>query len=613
MNPADASEPNRPADLTALRKELEDLRGALQVERARLDAERAVHAQSLNASQARLASLLSLSADWVWEQDEAGRLTYVSDGAAVATGRPLQQLLNRRRQDFEGFECDEGVRLRYETALARHEPFRDVVYGIAARDGSTRYLRISGEPLFDDVGRFIGFRGVGSDVTATVRAERQWAQMARFDLLTELPNRAHFIDELERAIARARRSQTSFALCFVDLDGFKQINDTLGHAAGDEVLRVVAQRLKAQLRESDFVARLGGDEFVALLPGESAPAGLATVGRKLLNAIAQPIDHPARALQVSGSIGVALYPTDSEDSKALVEQADAAMYQAKQEGKNRVCFYTQDLARLAARQFALELDLRQSFSAGGFELHFQPRFEIASGTLCAMEALMRWNHPQRGQIPPSEFIALAEQRGMILMLGRWVLDAACRQLRRWRDAGLSPPRCALNISAHQIGADTLLDDVGAALARHQIEPASLELEFSESMITALRGRSHVVLQRLHDLGVQLSIDDFGIGTSSLALLGKVPAHRLKVDQSLVGHLPEHEALGITRAAIALAHGMGLRAVAVGVETADQLETLRQLGCEEAQGYLLGRPMPADAFAAQLSRQAPAAAAKSAWR
>lgn len=598
MSPPDSHPQPPPAD--ALQRELETLRAELRNQQARFDQALQVRTESLHASQARLSSLLSLSADWIWEQDAQGRLTHVPEGALRATGRPLGDLLHRRRQDFDGFECEEAMRARYDEALARREPFRDIVYGLRGRDGLLRFLRISGEPFDDAEGRHAGYRGVGSDVTATVAAERQLALLARFDPLTQLPNRAHFIDELDRAIARARRSQGVFALCFIDLDGFKEINDTMGHAAGDEVLRLTATRLKSQLRESDFVARLGGDEFVVLLLGESQAAGLDTVGRKLLTAIGEPIVLGERTPRVSGSIGIALYPADSDSAQALIEQADAAMYLAKQEGKNRMRFYTGELASAVARQFALELDLRQSFAAGGLELHFQPRVELASGRLCAMEALVRWEHPQRGQIPPSEFVALAEERGLILMLGRWVLDAACRQLRRWHDAGLSPPRCAVNISSHQVSADTLLADVTSALERHRIEPSWLELEFSEGLITALRGRAHALMQQLRDLGVQLSIDDFGTGTSSLALLGRLPVHRLKVDQAFVGDLPSHEALGITRAAIALAHGMGLRAVAVGVESAAQLDTLRALGCEEAQGYLLGRPMPADAFAARLS-------------
>jgi EAL domain-containing protein (putative c-di-GMP-specific phosphodiesterase class I) len=295
-----------------------------------------------------------------------------------------------------------------------------------------------------------------------------------------------------------------------------------------------------------------------------------------------------------------MYPEDSTQAGHLMEQADAAMYLAKQEGKNQVRFYTGELARTVARQFALELDLKETFTRGGLELHFQPRSRLDDGRLSGMEALVRWNHPQRGLVPPAEFVALAEERGLILQLGRWVLDAACRQMRRWLDAGLTPPPCALNLSAHQLGSDALFDEIRHALERHGLQPACLELELTEDVVTAQHGRADALLHRLHALGVHIAIDDFGIGTSSLAMLRRVPAHALKVDRTLVGRLPEAEALAVTRAAIALAHGLGLKAVAEGVESQGILDTLRELGCDEAQGYLLGRPMPADAFAARLA-------------
>ena len=582
-------------------EEMASLNEALRQERDLLETRVAERTEALRLSEARLASLVSLSSDWVWEQDPKGRLTYLSEGAMVAAGMPLSTVLGRRPQDLEGFECDERTVIRYLQALSERRPFRDIVHGIRGGDGSLRFCRISGEPVLDAQGQFAGYRGVGSDVTAATLASRQLALLARFDVLTGLPNRAQFIEELDRAVARARRSNGHFGLCFIDLDGFKQINDTHGHAAGDEVLKATAARLRAELRESDFVARLGGDEFVALLPGKASPAGLSLVGDKLLHAIAQPIAFQDRELQVHGSIGIALYPDDSTQARHLVEQADAAMYLAKQEGKNQFRFYTGELARTVARQLALELDLRQSFSSGGLELHFQPRVHLGSGAMSGMEALVRWDHPQRGPVPPSEFVALAEERGLILQLGRWVLDAACRQLRRWRDAGLQPPRCAINLSAHQLVSDVLFDDVRNALERHDIEPSALELELTEAMITAQHGRADALLARLQGLGVHMAIDDFGTGTSSLSLIHRVPAQSLKVDRSFVGRLPDDEAMGITRAAIALAHGMGMRAVAEGVESAQQLETLKVLGCDDAQGYFFGRPLPADAFAAHLRR------------
>jgi EAL domain-containing protein (putative c-di-GMP-specific phosphodiesterase class I) len=247
----------------------------------------------------------------------------------------------------------------------------------------------------------------------------------------------------------------------------------------------------------------------------------------------------------------------------------------------------------------MELDLRQSFSVGGLELHFQPRIELASGRMSGVEALVRWEHPQRGPVPPAEFVLLAEERGLIVQLGRWVLDAACRQISRWRDAGLRPPRCAINLSAHQLVSDALFDDMCHALERHGLEGSAIELELTEAVITAQHGRADALLLRLQALGVHLAIDDFGTGTSSLSMLHRLPAQALKVDRSFVGRLPQDDALSVTRGAIALAHGLGMRAVAEGVESAAQLQALKELGCDEAQGYLLGRPLPADAFAAHL--------------
>jgi diguanylate cyclase (GGDEF)-like protein/PAS domain S-box-containing protein len=579
--------------------EMAALNETLRRERDLLESRVAERTEALRLSEGRLASLVSLSSDWVWEQDPQGRLTYLSEGALLSVGLPPEASLGRRAQELYGFECDEATVQRYLRACTERKPFRDVVHGVRIGDGSLRFVSISGEPVFDAAGEFVGYRGVGTDVTAATLASRQLTLMARFDVLTGLPNRAQFIEELDRAVARARRSEEQFGLCFIDLDGFKQVNDLHGHAAGDEVLKVTAARLRGELRQSDFVARLGGDEFVVLLQGKSSPSGLSHAGQKMLQAIGQPIDFQGRLLTVQGSIGIALFPDDSTQARHLVEQADAAMYLAKQAGKNQVRFYTGELARDVARQFAMELDLRQSFSAGGLELHFQPRIELASGALSGMEALVRWDQPQRGPVPPMEFVVLAEERGLILQLGRWVLDTACRQLRRWRDAGLRPPRCAINLSAHQLVSDAFFDDVCNALERHGIEGSAIELELTEGVVTAQHGRADALLSRLQALGVHMAIDDFGTGTSSLSLMHRVPAQSLKVDRSFVSRLHEDDALSVTRGAIALAHGLGMRAVAEGVESDAQLQALKDLGCDEAQGFLFGRPLPADAFAAHL--------------
>ena len=583
-------------------QEMNGLSEALRRERDGLEARVLERTEALRLSEARLASLVSLSADWIWEQDAEMRMTYITDGVRSATGLEPADLLGRRRQDFSAFDAEPQVLAEYEARLAARQPFRDFVYATQRQDGSTRHLRISGEPMFDAEGRFLGYRGVGSDITAATMAARQVEQLARFDGLTGLPNRTMFIDELDRAIARARRTDGVFALCFIDLDRFKNINDSLGHAAGDELLKLMARRLRGLLRETDLVARLGGDEFVVLLEGSVEPLMLAQVGHKMLAVIAEPLMLHDRSYQVSGSIGIALFPADGGDAATLLKHADAAMYLAKQQGKNNVQFYTGELADAVARQFALESELRGAIERDELVLHYQPKTDIASGAMLGVEALVRWQHPVRGLVPPGDFIPLAEERGLIVPIGRWVIDAACRQLREWLDAGLNAPRCAVNLSAHQLASLALIDDIRSALARHRLPPDALEVELTESVLMADPERANGMLQQLHAMGVRISIDDFGTGYSSLSYLKRFPAQALKIDRSFIRGLPaDVDDVAITQAVIAMAHSLGLQVVAEGVETAEQLAMLRGLGCDEAQGFHLHRPLPAEKLSALLQQ------------
>jgi diguanylate cyclase (GGDEF)-like protein len=471
------------------------------------------------------------------------------------------------------------------------------------------YISVSGEPIFDAGGRFKGYRGVGRDVTHQRLAEEQVLKLARYDGLTGLPNRSMFMDELQRTLARARRHGGHFALFFIDLDRFKNINDSLGHGAGDQLLKVMAARLRALLRDSDLVARLGGDEFVVLLDATVDATALAHVARKALAAIGEPVPIESRSYQVTGSIGISLYPDDGEDAATLLKNADAAMYLAKDRGKNNYQFYTAQLAAHSAQQFALEADLRAALPRGELVLHFQPKVRVDSGALIGMEALLRWMHPQRGLLPPGAFITLAEDSGLILPIGQWVLHAACRQMGAWRDAGLRVPRCAVNLSARQLVTDTLVDDVARALADHRLEADALEVEITESVLMADPERANRILQALHGMGVHVSIDDFGTGYSSLAYLKRFPAQTVKIDRSFVSGLPDdRDDAAITQAVIAMAHSLGLEVVAEGVETKAQLDFLLRLGCDQAQGYFISRPVPAD----QLQRMlAPADAARAA--
>jgi diguanylate cyclase (GGDEF)-like protein/PAS domain S-box-containing protein len=588
----------RSQDLSS--NEMAQLYATVRADRDLLESRVRDRTEALRLSEGRLASLLDLSADWIWEQDAELRFTYISESLQAAAGFSPQVLIGRRRLSNEAFEAPPDAVAEYQAAVDARQPFRDFTYRFTRPDGVRRYLRISGAPVFDDAGRFRGYRGVGRDVTLAKEAEEKVHELARFDSLTRLPNRNMFLAELHRSVARSQRHNTPFAVYFIDLDRFKTINDTLGHSAGDELLKAMAQRLREAVRQNDLVARLGGDEFVVIVEGESGAAGLASIANKLLAAIGEPIMLHGHRFLVTGSIGIAVFPSDGDDSATLLKHADAAMYLAKEKGKNNVQFYTAELADLAARQFELESALQLALTRGELLLHFQPKIDIAGGRMVSIEALLRWQHPTRGLVPPMEFIPLAEERGLIVPIGRWVIQAACRQIRDWRDLGLRVPPVAVNLSARQFASDTLVDDFIEAMKQYEVAASDLEVELTESVLMADPERANQVLQQLHGLGVRISIDDFGTGYSSLSYLKRFPAQTVKIDRSFIRGLPsDADDIAIIEAVIAMAHSLGLAVVAEGVETDEQLSALRRLGCDEAQGYLLGRPMPASALAAQL--------------
>ncbi len=591
----------RSQDLSS--SEMTALYATLRDERDALDGRVRERTEALRISEARLASLLSLSADWIWEQDEELHFTYLSDGIEAAVGIRPEQIVGKRRDFGDTYDTDPAQLATFEACLAERRPFRDFVFNLVRPDGVKRWVRISGEPVFDGGGTFRGYRGVGRDVTQAALAEQRVQELARFDGLTGLPNRNMFLGELEHTIARARRRGEAFAVCFIDLDRFKTINDSLGHAAGDQLLQAMAGRLRGALRESDLVARLGGDEFVVVAEGSHSAAELAGMANKLLHTIGAPLPLAGVSCLVTGSIGIARFPGDGADALTLLRHADAAMYLAKERGKNNVQFYTAELAAEAERQFALEADLRRALEQEELTLHYQPRERIDGGGMRSVEALLRWRHPVRGLVAPGEFVPLAEERGLIVPIGRWVLHAACRQLRAWRAMGLEPVPVALNLSARQFASDSLVDDLLEAMRQHGIAPHEIEVEITESALMAEPERAKEALQRMSALGVRIAIDDFGTGYSSLSYLKRFPAHAVKIDRSFVSGLPDdREDAAITQAVIAMAHSLGLVVVGEGVETVAQLHMLRGLGCDEVQGFLLGRPMPADELALRLGRR-----------
>jgi diguanylate cyclase (GGDEF)-like protein/PAS domain S-box-containing protein len=495
-------------------KETSQLYAALRAERDQLDRRVQERTEALLLSEGRLSSLLSLSADWIWELDEQLRFVFISEGLEQATGIHPSELLGRKRMaewadsDWQAAPEDLAV---YHDCVETRRAFRDFTVRVRRQDGQRRHIRMSGEPVFDPEGRFRGYRGVARDVTSAVIAEQRVQQLARFDSLTGLPNRNMFLSELERAIARSRRKDESFALCFIDLDRFKTINDTLGHDAGDELLKLMAQRLHSSLRESDLVARLGGDEFVVLVEPCGDASTLTALANKLLAAISQPGSLHGCTFLVTGSVGIGIHPQDGSDAPTLLKHADAAMYLAKERGKNNVQFYTAELAELAAQQFEMESALRLALARDELCLHFQPKVDVHDGTMLGMEALVRWQRPLRGLVPPDEFIPLAEERGLIVPIGRWVMRAACRQIHAWRQAGLEPPPVAVNLSARQFADESLLDDLRRSLERYGVRPRDLEVELTESALMSDPERASAVLDQLQKLGVRIAIDDFGTG------------------------------------------------------------------------------------------------------
>jgi diguanylate cyclase (GGDEF)-like protein/PAS domain S-box-containing protein len=469
-------------------------------------------------------------------------------------------------------------------------------------DGSRFWCECSlapvGEAGADGAGHVVG---VLKDVTERIRYLQQIEHQAKYDALTGLPNRSLMGDRLVQAIHVAHRHGSALAVAFVDLDHFKLVNDNLGHSQGDLLLREVSQRIAGVLREGDTAARQGGDEFVVLLPDLVGEQDGYPVLRRVQQALAEPILIDGHSFYVTCSIGVSLYPRDGNDAETLLRNADMAMYRAKEAGRNAISFFTAEMDRQMQDRLEIEQELRQALERGELSLAYQPQVDVDSGRMCGAEALLRWQHPRLGNVAPLRFIPLAEELGLIGPIGEWVLREACAQAQRWRAAGLGDLRVAVNVSARQFRDPDLPGRVIAILAETGLPPRLLELELTESMLMGAVGRTEETLRRLKQIGVELALDDFGTGYSSFAYLRRFPIDTLKIDQSFVrGMETGANAESIVAAIIAMAHNLGMRVVAEGVETVEQQRQLYEHGCDQMQGYLLGRPVPASELAAAVS-------------
>jgi len=442
---------------------------------------------------------------------------------------------------------------------------------------------------------------MANDITERKRDESKLQQLANFDSLTGSANRAYFETRLDQSIQHANRLQENIALLFIDLDRFKQINDSLGHKAGDNLLQEISRRFESSVRNTDLVGRWGGDEFVILLTTLNASQDAIQVANKIRDVVLQPVMLDGVSVTISASIGGVLYPQDGNSKAELLERADTAMYQAKSGGRNTIEFYQHNLSAAARHKLTMEVALRGAIANNELALHYQPKVALGDRSVHSMEALLRWSSPTLGIVSPVEFIPLAEESGLILDIGRWVLTEACRQISEWRGTALEGMKVAVNVSAQQLRQATLFDEVQSLLTETGINPNMLEIELTESCLLLDVDEMTTVFNKLHSLGITIAIDDFGTGYSSLAYLKDLPIHTLKVDRAFVSQIGvDNRGDALVRTIVTLAKNLGLRVVAEGVETLEQETFLRTLDCDDAQGYFYFKPLPASDLKAALS-------------
>lgn len=558
----------------------------------------------LRESEARFRALTNLSSDWYWEQDAQWRLSRI-EGRHVEAVQTAHPFLGRQIWD-SGFEIETpGGWEAHRELLAKHQPYRDVVLHRRKNNGEPYYISVSGQPMFDADGKFSGYRGISREITDQKVAEERIQYLATHDALTGLPNRAMFSHLLGVTIPTALRYQRQFAVLFIDLDRFKFINDTLGHEAGDLLLKEITTRFKAALRASDVIARLGGDEFVVLIQEMGHPEQAANVARKLLSAAIKPIELMGQECRVTASIGVAVYPNDGDDEQTLMKNADIAMYFAKEEGKNNFQFYSKDIKSQSLERMILESNLRYAMERNEFTLHYQAKVDLITNSITGVEALLRWNNAVLGQVSPTQFIPVAEETGLIVAIGVWVLRTACTQNVIWQKQGLPPICVAVNLSVRQFADEHLLTHISTILRETGMTPSLLELEITEGMVVHNPDRAIKLLTAIKAMGVRLAIDDFGTGYSSLGQLKHFPIDTLKVDRSFIRDIAtDSEDKAITKAIIAMGKTLSLTVVAEGVETMEQEDFLREFSCDQMQGFYFSKPIAADEFGALLRGHVP---------
>jgi len=536
--------------------------------------------------------------DAVLSMDISGNVTYINRVGETMTGWSRQEAVGRPLAEV--FQIIDGTTRKPARNPLEEAILENQVIGLnptcvlIRRDGLELAIEDSTAPVRDRFGQVTGAVIVFRDVSASRAMTIKMSHLAQHDSLTDLPNRVLLTDRLTQAISLARRTSEQLVVLFLDLDHFKNINDSLGHAIGDKLLQSVAQRLVACARHSDTVSRQGGDEFVVLLPQIGRAADAAVLAQKMITALAAPHTIAGNELRINASIGISRYPNDGQDAESLLKSADTAMYYAKKKGRNNFQFFKADMATRAAARQSLEGLLGRALERHEFVLHYQPKVDLQTGEITGIEALLRWLQPDRGPIPPLQFVPIAEESGLIVPIGRWVLREACTQLRAWLEVGLRRVSVAVNLSGVEFRAKHFLEGVRTILEETRLEPRFLEFELTESVLMNHVEGSVSRLQALKALGVQLAVDDFGTGYSSLSYLRRFPIDALKLDQSFIHHITvDPNEAAIISAVIDMGKKLKQRVIAEGVETREQRNFLQVHGCGEGQGYYFSHPMAAE--------------------
>ena len=552
--------------------------------------------KALRQSEEKYRTILESIQEGYFEIDITGKYTFFNDSMCRIHGYSKEELMGMNHRQHTDKETKKKLFQVFNKVYNTGEPAEGFDWQIIRKDGTKRYIESSVSLQKDSSDKPIGFRGIVRDVTERKRAEERIQYMATHDALTGLPNRLMFGQLINHAIQAARRYKRQLAVFFIDLDRFKAINDSLGHEAGDQLLQEIAKRFKKSLRAVDVVGRLGGDEFIMLIEEMDELSQIENVAHKILSTAIQPIVLLGEECRVTASIGISIYPRDGEDEQALMKNADMAMYVAKEEGKNNYQFYSKDIQSKSNKRFSIETNLRRALERNELSLKYQAKVDFKTGAITGVEALLRWKNLSIGLITPTQFIPVAEETGLIVPIGRWVMKTACAQNVAWQRQGLPPICMAVNLSLRQLMDDKLLEDIKAALDDSGMAPNLLELEITESMVMQNPERLIELLTNIKKLGVRLAIDDFGTGYSSLAKIQHFPIDTLKVDRSFIRNLAQDsENQAITQAIITMGKTLKLTVVAEGVETQEQKDFLRDLICDEMQGFYFSKPVTPDQF------------------